>query len=51
MSLPMLDKYLQAFLQTLAMVGVSAVIAIALGLSLALVLTVTASGGLYRSRA
>ena len=46
MSLPMLDKYLQAFLQTLAMVGVSAVIAIALGLSLALVLTVTASGGL-----
>ena len=29
MSLPMLDKYLQAFLQTLAMVGVSAVIAIA----------------------
>ena len=44
---PMLDKYLQAFLQTLAMVGVSAVIAIALGLSLALVLTVTASGGLY----
>ena len=30
MSLPMLDKYLQAFLQTLAMVGVSAVIAIAL---------------------
>ena len=47
MSLPMLDKYLQAFLQTLAMVGVSAVIAIALGLSLALVLTVTASGGLY----
>ena len=47
MSLPMLDKYLQAFLQTLAMVGVSAVIAIALGLSLALVLTVTAPGGLY----
>ncbi|MHC0506821.1 methionine ABC transporter permease [Achromobacter aegrifaciens] len=47
MSLPMLDKYLQAFLQTLAMVSVSAVIAIVLGLTLAVVLTVTAPGNLY----
>ena len=47
MSLPMLDKYLQAFLQTLAMVGVSAVIAMVLGLALAVVLTVTAPGNLY----
>lgn len=47
MSLPMLDKYLQAFLQTLAMVSVSAVIAIVSGLALAVVLTVTAPGNLY----
>ena len=47
MSLPMLDKYLQAFLQTLAMVSVSAVIAIVAGLALAMVLTVTAPGNLY----
>ena len=39
MSLPMLDKYLQAFLQTLTMVGVSALIAIAAGLTLAVVLS------------
>jgi hypothetical protein len=42
MSTPLIDKYVQAFLQTLAMVSVSAFIAIALGLVLAVVLTVTA---------
>ncbi|PND34226.1 ABC transporter permease [Achromobacter pulmonis] len=47
MSLPMFDKYLQAFLQTLTMVGVAAAIAIVCGLALALVLTVTAPGNLY----
>ncbi|MGP1614615.1 MAG: methionine ABC transporter permease, partial [Pollutimonas bauzanensis] len=47
MSLPLLDKYIQAFLQTLLMVGISAAIAIASGLALAIVLTVTAPGSLY----
>ncbi len=47
MSRPVLDKYVQAFLETLLMVGVSAVIAIAAGLSLALILTVTKADGLY----
>lgn len=46
MSLPILDKYIQAFLETLLMVSVSAVIAISGGLLLALTLTVTAGGGL-----
>ncbi|TBW35516.1 ABC transporter permease [Siculibacillus lacustris] len=47
MSLPALDKYIQAFLQTLLMVGTSAVIALSVGLALAIVLTITASGSLY----
>ncbi|MDM0005809.1 methionine ABC transporter permease [Variovorax sp. J22G73] len=47
MSTPEIDKYVQAFLQTLAMVSVSAVIAIGLGLLLAVVLTVTAPRNLY----
>jgi D-methionine transport system permease protein len=47
MSTPLIDKYVQAFLQTLAMVSVSAFIAIALGLVLAVVLTVTAPRNLY----
>lgn len=42
MSSPPIDKYVQALLQTLAMVSVSAVIAIVVGLLLAVVLTVTA---------
>jgi D-methionine transport system permease protein len=47
MSLPMFEKYLQAFGETLAMVGVSALIAISVGLALAIVLTVTAPRSLY----
>ncbi|WP_395346523.1 methionine ABC transporter permease [Variovorax sp. UC122_21] len=47
MSTPQIDKYVQAFFQTLLMVGVSAFIAIALGLVLAVVLTVTAPRNLY----
>ncbi|MBP0596654.1 ABC transporter permease [Herbaspirillum sp. LeCh32-8] len=47
MSLPALDKYFQAFFETLLMVGASAVLAIALGLVLAVVLTVTARHNLY----
>jgi len=47
MSTPLIDKYVQAFLQTLAMVSVSAFIAITLGLVLAVVLTVTAPRNLY----
>jgi D-methionine transport system permease protein len=47
MSPSMLDRYLQAALETLLMVGTCAVISVSLGLLLALVLTVTAPGGLY----
>lgn len=47
MSTPLIEKYVQAFFQTLAMVGVSACIAISLGLVLAVVLTVTAPRNLY----
>jgi len=47
MSTPLIDKYVQAFFQTLLMVGVSAFIAIVLGLVLAVVLTVTAPRNLY----
>ncbi|MGC3986338.1 MAG: methionine ABC transporter permease [Pseudorhodoferax sp.] len=47
MSLPPLERYLQALLETLAMVGVSAVIAIGLGLLLAIVLNVTGPRGVY----
>ncbi|HEX7867309.1 MAG TPA: methionine ABC transporter permease [Variovorax sp.] len=47
MSTPLIEKYIQAFFQTLAMVGVSAFIAISLGLVLAVVLTVTAPRNLY----
>lgn len=47
MSTPLIDKYVQAFLETLLMVSVSAVIAIAVGLLLAVVLTVTAAKSLY----
>jgi len=43
----MLDRYLQAFGQTLAMVSLSAALAIVAGLALAVVLTVTAPGNLY----
>jgi D-methionine transport system permease protein len=47
MSLPPLDKYLQAFLETLLMAGASSLIAISAGLALAIVLHTTAPGGLY----
>ncbi len=47
MSTPLIDKYVEAFLQTLMMVSVSAFIAIAVGLLLAVVLTVTAPRSLY----
>lgn len=47
MSTHLIDKYVQAFLETLLMVSVSAVIAIAVGLLLAVVLTVTAAKSLY----
>ena len=47
MSLPPLERYLQALLETLAMVGVSAVIAIGAGLLLAIVLNVTGPRGVY----
>jgi D-methionine transport system permease protein len=47
MSTPQIDKYVQAFFQTLLMVGISAFIAIVLGLVLAVVLTVTAPRNLY----
>ncbi|WP_313280079.1 methionine ABC transporter permease [Delftia tsuruhatensis] len=47
MSLPPLDKYLQAFLETLLMAGASSLIAIIAGLALAIVLHTTAPGGLY----
>jgi D-methionine transport system permease protein len=47
MSLPALDKYFQAFFETLLMVGASALLAISLGLALAVVLTVTARHNLY----
>ncbi len=47
MSLPPLERYLQALLETLAMVGVSAVIAIGVGLLLAIVLNVTGPRGVY----
>jgi D-methionine transport system permease protein len=46
MSAP-IDKYLQAFVETLLMVLSSSVIAISLGLALAIVLTVTGPRGLY----
>jgi D-methionine transport system permease protein len=41
------ERYLKAFLETLAMVGVSSVIAIVGGLILALVLVATVPGGLF----
>ena len=47
MSLPPLDKYLQAFLETVLMAGASSLIAIVAGLGLAIVLHTTAPGGLY----
>ncbi|MCG8987836.1 ABC transporter permease [Delftia acidovorans] len=47
MYLPPLDKYLQAFLETLLMAGASSLIAIVAGLALAIVLHTTAPGGLY----
>ncbi|OZI33044.1 ABC transporter permease [Bordetella genomosp. 1] len=47
MSPSTLDRYLRAFLETLTMVGISALIAILSGLALALVLTVTAPSSLY----
>ena len=47
MSLPALNKYVEAFIETLLMVGSSAVIAISVGLSLAIILTVTAKSNLY----
>ena len=47
MSTPLIDKYVQAFLETLLMVSVSAVIAIVTGLLLAVVLTITAARSLY----
>lgn len=47
MSLIMLDRYTQALMQTLTMVGVSIVIAVIVGMSLAILLTITSPGGLY----
>ncbi|MFJ1302036.1 methionine ABC transporter permease [Pseudomonadota bacterium AL_CKDN230030165-1A_HGKHYDSX7] len=47
MSPIMFDRYLRAFLETLAMVSISALIAIVSGLALAIVLTVTAPNSLY----
>lgn len=47
MSLPPLDKYFQAFVQTLLMVGLSSVIAIVAGLALAIVLHLSSPRGLY----
>lgn len=47
MSQTMLDRYIQAFLETLLMVSVSVVIAITTGLILAVTLVITAPGGLY----
>lgn len=47
MSLPFVDRYIQALLETALMVGVSALIAIVGGLALALALIVIAPGGLY----
>lgn len=47
MSLPPLDKYLQALMETLLMAGVSSLIAICAGLALAIVLHTTQPGGLY----
>ena len=49
MSNPLLEKFVQSLLDTLAMVGASALVAIALGLPLALVLVLTGPGGLYRA--
>ena len=46
MSAP-IDKYLQAFAETLLMVATSSLIAIGLGLLLAIVLTITGPRGLY----
>lgn len=45
----MVDMYIEAALQTLTMVGVSALISALLGLALALVLVTTGPGGLYAS--
>lgn len=47
MSQTMFDRYTQALLQTLLMVGVSMAVAIVAGMLLAIVLTLTAPGGLY----
>ncbi|RPD93069.1 ABC transporter permease [Candidatus Pantoea deserta] len=47
MSQIMLDKYFQALLQTLEMVGVSMLIAVAAGMIIAILLTITSPGGLY----
>lgn len=47
MSLPLFDRYVQALLETLLMVGISAGIAISAGLALAVWLTVIAPGNLY----
>nr|WP_302057102.1 hypothetical protein [Paraburkholderia sp. CNPSo 3281] len=47
MSPTLADRYVQALLQTLLMVGASMLIAIVAGMLLAIVLTVSAPGGLY----
>ncbi|HRL20387.1 methionine ABC transporter permease [Alcaligenes sp. SDU_A2] len=47
MSSPPLDKYLNAFLETTIMVGISSIIAIAAGLLIALMLTISGPGGIY----
>lgn len=49
MSNPLLEKFLSALLDTLAMVGVSGMVAVALGLPLALLLVMTAPGGLLHA--
>ena len=47
MSPTLADRYVQALLQTLLMVGASMMIAIVAGMLLAIVLTLSAPGGLY----
>ena len=47
MSPTLADRYVQALLQTLLMVGASMLIAIVAGMLLAIVLTLSAPGGLY----
>ncbi len=49
MSIPLLEKFLVAFGQTLTMVGVSFLVAFTIGLTLAVTLVATADRGIYPS--